>query len=73
MEILIGQSNPDFAQILRKIDDLFDALSEAQVVSRIENVTVALSPGFFPAELWEVSIAQIKMRLTEIGWAIANP
>jgi hypothetical protein len=68
-----SRHDPDFAQILRKIDDLFDALSEAQVVSRIENVTVALSPGFFPAELWEVSIAQIKMRLTEIGWAIANP
>src|SRR5205823_4355086 len=52
--------DPGLAEIVGRIDDLFDALSRYRVDSRIENVTVALSPGFFPAELWEESIARIQ-------------
>ena len=65
--------DPGQPDIIRKIDDLFDAMIESKAVSRIEDVSVALSPGFFPAELWEASIARIQARLSAIGWTIALP
>lgn len=48
--------DPDPAQVLRRIDEMIDALRRCAVLERIEDIAIALSPGFFPAELWQPSI-----------------
>jgi hypothetical protein len=55
------------------IDAVFKAINESGMASRIENVTVALSPGFFPAELWAASITRMQYYLEPLGWTIQKP
>ncbi len=43
--------DPDLPTMQRKVDELVDALAESK--ARIEDVVIAYSPGFFPAEYWE--------------------
>lgn len=44
--------NPDFNAIIAKIDEMVLALRKAGIGNRIEDVVIAYSPGFFPAEFW---------------------
>ncbi|WP_210162884.1 GNAT family N-acetyltransferase [Pleomorphomonas oryzae] len=44
--------DPPPAAIDRQMDDLVKALNLRRVAERIEDVVLAFSPGFFPAELW---------------------
>ncbi len=44
--------DPPLQQILAKIDELTGALADAEIAPRIEQIAVAFSPGFFPAEHW---------------------
>ncbi|WP_018240582.1 hypothetical protein [Ensifer sp. BR816] len=39
--------------IMARIDELAGVLSTPDIASRIEDVVIAFSPGFFPAEFWE--------------------
>jgi len=46
--------DPPLSQMLDSVDRLFVSLgSEEEVVGRIVDITVAISPGFFPTEYWE--------------------
>ncbi len=68
-----GRHDPSLPEVLLAIDELFKTINETGVAPRIENVTVALSPGFFPAELWAVSIGRMQEHLTRMGWEIMLP
>jgi hypothetical protein len=68
-----GRHDPKLPEIMLAIDAVFKAITESGVASRIENVTVALSPGFFPAELWASSIDRMQEHLDVLGWPIRTP
>jgi hypothetical protein len=52
--------DPPPSSVLRRIDEVFNSLVEKGVAGRIVDVAIALSPGFFPADLWEPSIGRIR-------------
>lgn len=43
--------DPALPTMQRKVDELIDALAQSK--AQIEDVVIAYSPGFFPAEYWE--------------------
>ncbi len=47
----VPRLDPDLPAMLSKIDDLIDALATSKAI--IEDVCIAYSPGFFPAEFWQ--------------------
>jgi len=44
--------NPSLEAIMVRIDELVRALDQAGIGPRIEDIAIAYSPGFFPAEFW---------------------
>lgn len=44
--------DPPIEAICAKIDEIVEALDRTGALSRIEDVAIAFSPGFFPAEFW---------------------
>jgi hypothetical protein len=59
--------DPSEPTILGKIDEFFAVLDKFGVAERVEDVTVALSPGFFPAEYWSASVERIERHLAALG------
>ncbi|MCU1485587.1 MAG: hypothetical protein JWN67_2333 [Actinomycetia bacterium] len=59
-----SRHDPDLATVLRMVDDVFDSLEETYTLGRIEDVATAISPGFFPSELWGPTITRIDARLS---------
>jgi hypothetical protein len=55
--------DPDQAVVLTMVDEVFDALEATQTLDRIEDTAIAVSPGFFPSELWAPTIERISERL----------
>jgi hypothetical protein len=51
-----SRHDPPIDKIVERIEAIFQALLDAEVSNRIVNITVSLSPGFFPADLWSSSI-----------------
>ena len=45
--------DPDRDHVLGEIDRVASALKNRGMVSRLEDIVIAYSPGFFPAELWQ--------------------
>jgi len=62
-----GRHDPGEEEILAKVDELFAALNQFGVAQRIENITVALSPGFFPAEFWRSTVERVEQHLSPLG------
>jgi len=64
--------DPPLPQVLARIDAVFESLERGGVAERVEDFAVAMSPGFFPADLWEPSItridAHVKRLLAEGKW-----
>ena len=52
--------DPPLADVLARIDSLFESLKDEGVDGRVVDFAVALSPGFFPADLWAPSIERIQ-------------
>lgn len=48
---------------LRKIDELAGAISRAGIGSRIADVAIAYSPGFYPAEFWSTADKRLRTAL----------
>jgi hypothetical protein len=48
--------NPPIEVVKKNIEDVMELFSNAKVKTKLQNVSVALSPGFFPAEYWEYAI-----------------
>lgn len=55
--------DPDLATICCRIDQMTEALIARSLIERLQDVVVAFSPGFFPAELWEEGDARLKAGL----------
>jgi len=51
--------NPSSQDVLNSIEKIFKTLLTKIPFKQLENITIALSPGFFPADLWEDSIKAI--------------
>lgn len=45
--------DPTISEIRARIIELGKSINDAGVVDRIDDIAIAFSPGFFPAELWE--------------------
>lgn len=55
-------------RVLAHIDDFADALRRHQLIDRIVDITIAFSPGFFPAEFWAPSCERLLFGLGEAPW-----
>lgn len=49
-QLRANRLDPDLPTMCAKVDELVDALASSR--ARIEDVSIAYSPGFFPAEYW---------------------
>jgi hypothetical protein len=58
--------DPPLEQVLARIDRVFQSLEDAGVAERVNDFAAALSPGFFPADLWEPSIARIESHVKRL-------
>lgn len=67
-----NKHDPPHEQVIEEVDQLFDALTRYGVSERIENVTVALSPGFFPAEYWQASVERVEWHLLKLGLTLGR-
>lgn len=47
--------DPSLDVIIGKIDEMINALGRAGLASRLEDVVIAYSPGFFPGEFWRAA------------------
>ncbi|MDL2403038.1 hypothetical protein [Rhizobium mayense] len=45
--------DPPRDAIMARIDDLMSVLTKPDIAARIDDVVIAFSPGFFPAEFWQ--------------------
>jgi hypothetical protein len=51
--------DPPLSRILEKIDEMINALAQHRLLDRLEDVVIAYSPGFFPAEFWREADARL--------------
>lgn len=51
-----GRHDPTAELVLHRLREVCDALLASNVVRRIEDVNIGISPGFFPAELWSQAL-----------------
>lgn len=58
--------DPDCSLVLEHINEFCDAIRQVGIGSKIEDVVVAYSPGFFPAELWKSASEMLCNGLAEI-------
>jgi hypothetical protein len=58
--------DPDSDVVCGTIDQMTNALVTRGLVERIEDVVVAFSPGFFPAELWASADTRLKAGLRSL-------
>lgn len=56
--------DPDLKTMLSKVDDLITALAASK--ASIEDVSIAYSPGFFPAEFWQPVDRHLRAELAQI-------
>ncbi len=55
-----ARHDPPLADILASVDAIFAALRAEGILPKIADMTVALSPRFFPSEFWEPTIDRIR-------------
>ena len=58
--------DPPPEMVFDKINILINTLKFSNVGRYIEDVTIALSPGFFPAELWKESYERLRKGINEV-------
>jgi hypothetical protein len=58
--------DPPLSQVLDRIDAVFGSLESSGIAQRVEDFAAALSPGFFPADLWEPSIERITSHVNNL-------
>jgi len=57
--------DPSHEEVIGSINDMFNDLRQNEVMNKICNIAISLSPGFFPAELWEPAIENIRYHLSK--------
>lgn len=63
-----GPLNPSLAEILDQIDTFTHALRCRGLLERLDDIVIAFSPGFFPAEFWAHSCERLLAGLGESPW-----
>jgi hypothetical protein len=58
--------DPPLDHVLGKIDEMAEALRRTGVGARLEDVVIAYSPGFFPAEFWSAAEARLRPALERL-------
>ena len=58
--------DPSISEIKLKIEELFTAIIQKGLKNQIKDITIALSPGFYPAEFWEDTIKMISLFVQEL-------
>lgn len=58
--------DPPLGSVLEKIDALANALHAAGLASRIEDVVIAYSPGFFPGEYWRAADERLRAAFAQL-------
>lgn len=58
--------DPSSAQVLENVVKVFQEVLQKVPKRQLEDITVSLSPGFFPAEFWHDSISLIDRQFEEI-------
>lgn len=58
--------DPPLEAVLQRIDEVCSAIRKKGLIERIEDAAVAFSPGFFPAEMWEVAGARLRENLASL-------
>lgn len=61
-----GRLDPPLETILAKIDELVGALRKHRLDARVEDIVIAYSPGFFPAEHWSTAVDHLASGLTQL-------
>jgi hypothetical protein len=64
--------DPAAAEVEDRIEALFDGLESHRLSERIEDVCVALSPKYFPAELWALATERLERNVARLGTAPAR-
>jgi hypothetical protein len=54
-------------EVLTRVDAMVTAIGNARIGHRIVDVCGALSPGFFPSELWPETVSQLAAGLSDAG------
>ncbi|WP_162617927.1 hypothetical protein [Salinicola halophilus] len=63
-----GPLSTPLERVLTHIDELSGALRRHQLIKRLVDITVAFSPGFFPAEFWASTCDRLLIGLGEAPW-----
>lgn len=51
--------NPSLPEVLAQIDIITQALRRRSLLEHLDDIVIAFSPGFFPAEFWSVSCQRL--------------
>lgn len=68
-----SRHDPPLVSVLKSIDELFAAIEASGVREQIEDVSVGISPRFFPAEMWRPCVERLNDRLAPLGFGISPP
>ena len=68
-ELHPSRHDPSAREITNAIDAVFNALAKHSL-DRIEDITVALSPRFFPAEFWPLATERIHHNVDRLGLSL---
>lgn len=66
-ELHSSRHDPTSHEITSAIDSVFNTLAARGIFDKIVDITVALSPGFFPAEFWSLATQRIHYHLDKLG------
>lgn len=58
--------DPPVSTVLYQIKNLFESIRQSGIRERIQDITIALSPGFFPTEMWPESIETVKNEIAKL-------
>lgn len=60
------EHDPLEAVVHARLDEVLDGLEGAGDALRVENISIALSPGFFPAEWWSGVLSTLRERVPQL-------
>jgi hypothetical protein len=61
------QFDPAPGAVEELVDSMIEALEASGAMSRVEDVFIGISPGFFPAELWATTVDRLTEGLGQAG------
>lgn len=60
--------DPDFSEQREQLNEIFRQIELAKIKTRILNVSVGISPGFYPAEFWKRMVEGLEHKISELGF-----